>query len=456
MPCEVTRREWLRLVSTAAAMTTSRWPLAAQDAGLDRDRRLAWWREARFGMFIHWGLYALPAGTWKGTRSPKANGEWIMNDLQIPLADYEELAARFNPVQYDPRAWVRIAEEAGMKYIVITSKHHDGFALFDSTVSTYDVMATPYGRDLLAPLAAECRQAGLRFCTYHSILDWHHPDYLPRRAWDSRPADSANLDRYVAYMKAQLKEIVAKYDPGVLWFDGEWENTWTHERGVDLYDYVRSLNPDIIINNRVDKGRQGMQGMTRTGDFRGDFGTPEQEIPPSGLPGVDWESCMTMNNTWGFRTDDDRWKSAETLIRNLVDIASKGGNFLLNVGPTAEGLIPAPSVDRLAAVGAWMRVNAPAIHGTTASPIGKPAWGRSTKKPGTVFLHVFEWPKDGVLTVGLRNRVKTARLLASPGGSLEATTLAGGVQIRVPATAPDAIATVIALDIEGSPQSLEA
>ncbi len=453
---QLSRREYLTLCGGAAAAAAAGFgplarPLFAQAASAD-DRRMGWWREARFGIFMHWGLYSVLAGSWQGQRSPKANGEWIMNDLKIPLTDYEQLVHRFNPVRYDPQAWAAAVAGAGAKYLVITSKHHEGFALWDSAVSDYDIAATPYRRDLLGPLASACGGAGVRFCTYHSILDWHHPDYLPRRAWDTRPASSANFDRYVTYLKAQLREIVSRYDPGVLWFDGEWEDTWTHERGVDLYNYVRGLKPDIIINNRVDKGRQGMQGLNREGQFKGDFGTPEQQIPATGLPGVDWESCMTMNDTWGYRSDDDHWNSAETLIRNLVDIASKGGNFLLNVGPTAEGLIPQPSLDRLAAMGRWMDVNGDAIHGTTASPIGRPAWGRVTSKPGTLFLHVFDWPTDGTLRVPVANRVTRARLLANAGQTLAIDASSAGVTVHVPATAPDPIASVIALDIAPEPE----
>jgi alpha-L-fucosidase len=455
---QLSRREYLTLCGGAAAAAAVGFgplarPLFAQAASAD-DQRMAWWREARFGIFMHWGLYSVLAGSWKGQRSPKANGEWIMNDLKIPLAEYEQLVHRFNPVRYDPETWAAMVAGAGAKYLVITSKHHEGFALWDSAVSDYDVAATPYGRDLLGPLASACGGAGVRFCTYHSILDWHHPDYLPRRAWDTRPAATANFDRYVAYLKSQLREIVSRYDPGVLWFDGEWEDTWTHARGVDLYKYVRGLKPDIIINNRVDKGRRGMQGLNREGEFKGDFGTPEQQIPATGLPGVDWESCMTMNDTWGYRSDDDHWKSAETLIRNLVDIASKGGNFLLNVGPTAEGLIPQPSIDRLAAMGRWMKVNGQAIHGTTASPAGRPAWGRVTSKPGTLFLHVFDWPADGVLRVPVAARVTGARLLADAGQTLTTDASNAGVTVHVPATAPDPVASVIALEIDGEPRAV--
>jgi alpha-L-fucosidase len=441
------RREYLKMMAASTAVPALlQTRLNAQAvAPPSDDARMAWWRDARFGMFIHWGLYAVAAGSWKGTPTTKA-GEWIMNDLKIPIAEYETLVGQFNPVDYDPRAWARLARAAGMKYIVITSKHHDGFALWDSRVSDYDVMATPYRRDLLKPLAEACRAEGLRFCTYHSIMDWHHPDYLPRRAWDTRPASSANFDRYVSrYLKTQLKEIVDGYDPAVLWFDGEWENTWTHERGVDLYDYVRGLKPDILINNRVDKGRRGMEGLNREGTFKGDFGTPEQQIPANGLPGVDWESCMTMNDTWGFKANDHNWKSAATLIRNVVDTASKGGNFLLNVGPTAAGRIPDASIERLEAIGTWMAVNGEAIHGSTASPFGAVPWGRATRKGTTTYLHVFDWPADGRLQVPLTSRVSRATLVADPARPIAIQPADAGVTLQIDGPAPDAVASVIRL-----------
>ena len=423
-----------------------------------KDARMKWWRQGRFGMFIHWGLYATPAGQWQG-KEIGGIGEWIMHRAQIPVDQYEPLAGQFNPVKFNAKEWVKIAKNAGMKYIVITSKHHDGFCLFDSDLTDYDIMdATPFKRDIMKELADQCHRQGIKICWYHSIMDWHHPDYLPRRKWEKRPADGADYDRYVAYMKGQLKELVTNYgDIGILWFDGEWEKTWTHERGKDLYDYVRSLQDDIIINNRVDKGRKGMAGLTKKGEFRGDYGTPEQEIPATGLPGVDWESCMTMNDTWGFKKNDHNWKSATTLIHNLVDIASKGGNFLLNVGPTAEGLIPAASVERLAAMGKWMDVNGESIYGSKASPFKKLPWGRCTQKKGKLYLHVFDWPKDSVLVVpGLKNKVKKAYLLAgAKGRSLPVSRKAEDVLIELPAKM-DSPATVIVLEIKGSAQVVDA
>jgi len=438
---------------------------AGAETRAQHDQRMQWWREARFGMFIHWGLYAIPAGEWKG-KKVGGTGEWIQFQAKIPPAEYEPLQKQFNPVKFDARRWARIAKGAGMKYVVITSKHHDGFCLFDSKLTEWDVMGTPFRRDILKELAAACRAEGLAMCWYHSILDWHHPDYLPRgkgrpRPWDTRPTQGADFDRYVAYLKGQLRELVGNYGPiGVLWFDGEWEDTWTHEHGRDLYQYVRSLQPDIIINNRVDKGRQGMAGMSKAGDFAGDFGTPEQEIPATGLPGVDWETCMTMNDTWGYRKDDHHWKSSEELIRKLVDIASKGGNFLLNVGPTAEGEIPGPSVERLEATGRWMKQNGQSIYATSASPFKKLDWGRATQRPlrnnkTRLYLHVFTWPKDGKLVVpGLESKVAGAYLLADPPGAEKPLAVArqnGAVVVIVPATAPDPVDTVVVLDIEGKP-----
>jgi alpha-L-fucosidase len=429
----------------------------AQRASTDRDSRMAWWRDARFGMFIHWGLYAVPAGDYKGTRS-KEIGEWIMSWANIPRAEYETFAPRFNPVKFDAAQWVRIAKDAGMKYIVITSKHHDGFSMFDSAVSTYDIVeATPYKKDPMRALADESRRQGLKFAFYYSIMDWHHPSQYVDEPGKHRDAGHGQTkmregrkDEYVKYMKAQLRELIANYDPAVLWFDGEWVNWWTEEDGQDLYKYVRSLKPDILINNRVGKGRKGMEGLSKTDrEYAGDFGTPEQQIPASGLPGVDWESCMTMNDTWGFKSYDHNWKSPETLVRQLIDSASKGGNYLLNVGPTAEGEIPAPSVERLGAVGRWTRVNGEAIYGTTASPFAAALpWGRATRKADTLYLHVFNWPADGLLAVPqFGGTIRSASLLGRGQSTLTVSRSSEGFTIKLPPQPPDPTASVIVLEI---------
>jgi len=428
----------------------------AQEAPEQKDARMAWWRDARFGLFIHWGLYSIPACEWNGTTT---HAEWIRTTAEIPLGQYDKFVGQFDPVQFNADAWVRMAKDAGMKYIVITSKHHDGFCLFDSKYTDFDIVSTPFKRDVLKELADACHKGGIKICFYYSIMDWHHPDYLPRREWEKdRPTEGAKFDRYVQYMKNELKELLTNYgEIGVLWFDGEWEENWNPTRGKDLYEYVRKLQPNIIVNNRVGAGRSGMEGMTKEGEFAGDFGTPEQEIPPTGLPGTDWETCMTMNDHWGYNKHDNNWKSSKDLIRTLADVASKGGNFLLNIGPTAAGVFPDTSIERLRDIGAWMKIYGESIYGTTASPFRTLAWGRCTQKQiedGTrLYLHVFDWPSDGYLKVpGIYSLPKKAFLLSDPTMSpLRITRKEDALVIKVPRTAPDPTNSVVALDVAGKP-----
>jgi alpha-L-fucosidase len=426
-------------------------------------------------MFIHWGLYSIPAGEWPG----KGNGhaEWIRDTAQIPVEEYEKLRDTFNPVKFDADAWVAAAKGAGMKYVCITTKHHDGFCLFDTKQTDWSMMHTPFKRDIMKEIAEASRKQGMVPCWYHSIMDWHHPDYVPRRPWEqaSRPTEGADFERFNSYLKSQVGELLTNYGPiGVMWFDGQWEGTWNHTRGQDLYDHCRKLQPNVIVNNRCDRG-PNMGSINGPGEagvrYAGDYLTPEQEIPATGL-GTDWETCMTMNNHWGYNAVDHNFKSTEDLIHKLADIASKGGNFLLNVGPTAEGEIPKESLQRLAEIGEWMNVNGEAINGTQAGPFEEQLpWGRCTMKPYNagiaagkagnpltatrLYLHVFNWPKDGRLVVpGIFNEPRGAFLLASKGQNLTVTR--GGdnfdaLVIDVPAKAPDAIDSVVVLDLEGSP-----
>jgi alpha-L-fucosidase len=468
------------LLLSALSLLLASFVAQAAESAAERDQRMAWFRDSRFGLFIHWGVYSVPAGEWDG----KTNyGEWFLEETKMPVSQYEKFAGQFNPVKFDAKEWVRLAKQAGMKYIVITSKHHDGFGMFRSDQTDWCIKSTPFQRDPLKELADACHAAGIKLCFYHSIMDWHHPDWGTRRPWNDKATGTPDMDRYTAYMKSQLKELLTRYGPiGILWFDGEWEAPWTHERGVDLYNYVRSLQPNIIINNRVGKARSGMEGMDKGAERVGDYGTPEQEIPATGFgPGVDWESCMTMNSHWGYNKNDQNWKSSTTLIRNLIDCASKGGNYLLNIGPTSEGVFPDASIQRLAEIGKWMKVNGEAIYGTQASPFESLAWGRCTQKDlaasgaasgyrqnaarafdslrgksaagqHRLFFFVYDWPANGQLVIsGLANQPVRAFLLDGR-QPLKVSAANNSVCITLPPAAPDKMASVIALDIQGAPQ----
>ena len=440
----------------------------SQDAA--RDQRMKWWREARFGMFIHWGVYAVPAGTHNGQRINRI-GEWIMNRGKIPVEEYKQYAKQFNPVKYDPDAWVRMAKDAGMKYIVITSKHHDGFALFDSKVTTWDMVdATPYGKDLIKPLAEACRKHGIKLGLYYShAQDWVHPGGAAARRVASEGwanPDSAKIDAYTAantghwdpfqtsksmaeYIDQiavpQVKEILTNYgDIAVLWWDTPTNMT---DEFAEKLNALLALRPNIITNDRLKRP-----------NYPGDFKTPEQRIPNlSELDGKDWETCMTMNDTWGFKSYDSNWKSSRTMIRNLLDIASKGGNYLMNVGPKADGTIPEESITRLREVGNWMKVNGEAVYGTKASPLPILSWGRCTRKESgnntILYLSVFDWPADGKLVVpGLPNEVVSAKLLSNASVlKTEKSKSNDGpaVIISLPSTALDQSATVVRLEVKG-------
>jgi alpha-L-fucosidase len=409
---------------------------------------MEWWREARFGLFIHWGLYAQPAGEWEGEQIPGIS-EWIMARAEIPVREYEKLAGTFNPVKYDAEQWVLLAREAGMKYIVITSKHHDGFAMFDSEASDYNIVdATPFARDPLKELAEACEKHGMRLGFYYSqAQDWHEPGGTYWNIEQGEPHWDPDLERepLMNYVEGkaipQVREILENYGGlDILWWDTP--RGMTEEAATALRE-VADQYPDMLQNNRLYR------------PWPGDFSTPEQHVPPTGLD-YDWEVCMTMNTSWGYKHYDHNWKSTETLIRMLVDIASKGGNLLLNVGPTAEGEIPPPSVERLKGMGAWMKINGESIYGTEASPFFKLPWGRCTSREirnGTLlYLHVFHWPGSGLLSIpGISADVRRIYPLADPGRKLPYQFEGGNLLIELPEELPDPVNTVVVVKIKGQP-----
>jgi alpha-L-fucosidase len=409
--------------------------------------RTKWWREAKFGMFIHWGIYAVPADS-TDRNGNKSIGEWYFSNKQMQVKDYEKFASQFNPVKFDAKRWVKTAKDAGMKYIVITSKHHDGFCMFDSKLTDYCITkATPFKRDPMKELAAECKKQGITLCFYHSIMDWHNPDYLPRRSWEgaNRPADGANLDRYIDTMKGQLRELLTNYGPiGVIWFDGGWEHNAEQLHSREVNAMIRSIQPGILINDRNQEPQ--------------DHSTPEQSIPANALPGGRlWETCMTLNDTWGYAKNDHNWKSSEDLIHKLCDIAGKGGNFLLNVGPTDLGEFTPETMDRLAAIGRWMKTNGASIYGTTRSPFKRlPFDGRCTQKGNILYVQVFHWPESGLQLPPMKTHAARARILGGEAVNLTTSADGGGYVQSISRPAHlDPAATVIELKFTEPPVALE-
>lgn len=415
------------------------------------EERSQWFRADRFGLFIHWGVYSMIG-----------KGEWVQDTGRIPVEEYQKHYKEFNPNQFNAAQWVALAKRAGQKYLVITTKHHDGFCMFDSKLTDYDIMNTPLKRDVIKELADECHRQGMILGFYYSIMDWHHPDYVPRRPWEkNRSTEGADFNRYCAYMKGQLRELMTNYGRiDVLWFDGGWEHTKPEDlaKFKDIIAMARQLQPQMLVNNRASIG--------------GDFTTPEQYIPATGV--VDeqgrptlWEVCMTMTTGhgafaptawWGYDRYETVFKPTEELVQKLIDVNSKGGNFLLNIGPEPTGKIRPEEAERLEGVGRWMAKYGEAIYGSSPSPFRRlPFFGRVTQKADRLFVHVFDWPQDRRLVLpGLKNPVVRAYMMGSEqaqvGVSRHQGELGEEVVLTLPAEPTDKIASVIVVELTGKPE----
>lgn len=402
------------------------------------DQRLEWWKEAKYGMFIHWGPVSL-----KGTEIGWSRGE------QVPVEEYDQLYKSFNPENFSAKDWVQIAKDAGMKYIVLTAKHHDGFCLWDTKTTDYNSMNTPFGRDVVKELSEECKKQGIVFCTYYSILDWYQPDYnLDSRGgpgYQLPIGEKPDMDRYTEYLYAHMKELIENYGPlGVMWYDGEWEEPWTHERGLKLYDYVRGLQEDIIINNRVDKGRKGMEGFTLSDkNYAGDFDTPEQKVGnfQTDRP---WETCMTICRQWAWKPDD-KLKSFDECIRILVETVGGDGNLLLNVGPMPDGRIEPRQVDRLKEIGDWLELNGESIYGTQGGPYEPQKWGVSTSNGNIIYLHILKAKGDKLKLAPLPEKIVKCRKLH--GGDLKFMQNEKEIELDISDIEMNEVDTIIVLEL---------
>ena len=382
-------------------------------------KRVDWFCKARFGMFIHWGLYSIPG-----------RGEWVRSDEEMPEADYLPYFECFNPKDFDPAAWAKAAKEAGMGYVVLTAKHHDGFCLFDSALTDFKSTNTPFGRDAVAEFLEAARAEGLKVGLYFSLIDWHHPDYPhygdryhPMRNDPAFENSHRDFDRYLDFLHGQIREICTNYGKlDLLWFDFAYEQlrgeAW---RGTELMDMVRALQPDVLIDNRIEVSGEGFGSLYQCAPtpYHGDFVTPEKMIPPQGIRDVQgnpmvWEACITMNNNWGYCPADRNFKPAPLLIKKLVECVSKGGNMILNVGPDGDGRIPAESVEILRGIGAWMAKNSQSILGCGPASLDKPEFGRITQRGNLLYFHIFENTLGPLPLMGLKkDQVTSLRLLAS-------------------------------------------
>lgn len=452
---QLSRRQLIRAAALAGGAVAFGLPqvlLADTAQAYTVPSKMDWWYQARFGMFIHFGSY-----------SYHGQGEWAFSTENFTKANYQtQVSVPFNPTSFNADTIADLALNAGMKYLVITAKHHEGFAMYNSNVASFTDTTgskpynlpqyTPYQSDLLAALKSACEARGIKFGLYYSIMDWsHRSQTINRNVNFTDMASMSARSAYITDMKAQLQELLTRYDPAILWFDGDWcgnpstptlTDWWTQSDGVDLYNWLISRKPDLVVNERV-KRDVGL----------GDFVCPEQTVPAEPL-GRPWETCATMNGAWGYASwAENSYRSVQAIIQEFVTVASRDGNYLLNIGPKGDGTVTAGTVKVLQGMGNWMAVNRDSIHGTSGSPFtAEPSWGKFTRKSGKLFAHVFTWPTNGTLQIPLiHNTVNRVYLMSNPTASLNYTVSGGTINVSVPATAPDANDSVVVVEVTGMP-----
>lgn len=396
--------------------------------------------DMRFGMFIHWGPVAL-----RGTEIGWSRGD------QVATEDYDNLYREFNPVLFNADEWVKTAKDAGMKYLTITARHHDGFCLWPSAFTEYDIASTPYKKDIVGALAAACKKQGIKFCIYYTVLDWYHPDY-PIHSPKKQDIDpKADMNAYITFMKNQLKELITKYDPYMLWFDGQWEKPWTDDMGRDLYAYLKQLKPDVITNNRLGKEMSGMAvKQIDASRIVGDYDTPEQVVGKMNME-TPWESSFTICTQWAWKPND-KMKSLETCLDIIARTAGGNGNLLLNVGPMADGRIEARQVERLREIGGWLQQNGKAVYGTLGGPWQPADEYAATRKGDKIYLHVLK-PAGNTLTLKALPGRQVRKAAVIGGAAVKVETTGEEIRLHLPASAP-ALPYVIELALDGNAEQL--